>query len=306
MDSSYQHNTYLEQRLNFFVKLIGTTLILFGIATILVQVVKFFLEGEGNYGLLFGIVIGAIFIFLGRNQTMEKLITKIIFAKKRTLKLGIFLIPVALNLSVTMIIFIVGVQSWKKMDTEGGIIEYATSLAYFLSFIFALPIGKLFFQKRQKLLGFYYYLLAGFCLFIGLEELSWGQRFIGVQSPDFFEKYNSKSELSLHNLVWLESYLYFGFIILGALGGIGWFIVKLIEQNQNKKNSPFLSSYLVPSWFISSFFLIVFAYFFTLQYMSQWEVMLTPIKECMELTLALGFFWFILIGFFRQPLDFDI
>ena len=304
MDSSFQISEYLEKRINFFVKFVSVTLTLFGVAIILVQVVKLFLEGEGNYGLLFGIIIGSIFIFFGRYQTMKKSITKIIFGDKKKLKLGIFLLPLILNMIVTAIIFIVGVESWKKMDTEGGIIEYATGLAYLFGFIFALPIGKLFLDKRQKLLGFYYYLLAGFCLFICLEELSWGQRFIGVQSPEFFENYNSKSELSLHNLVWLESYLYFGFIILGALGGISWFIVKLIDQN--KKNFRFLSSYLVPSWFISSFFLIVFAYFFTLQYMSQWEITLTPIKECMELTLGLGFLSFILISFFRQPFDFNV
>jgi hypothetical protein len=103
-------------------------------------------------------------------------------------------------------------------------------------------------------------------------------------------------------LVWLESYLDFGFIILGALGGLGWLIVKLMEKKG--KFFPFFPSYLVPSWFISSFFFIVFAYFFTLQYMSQWEIVLTPIKECMELTLSLGFLWFIVIGFFRQPFDF--
>ncbi len=301
---SYQHKTYLEKRINFFVKLIGTTLMLFGIATVIVQIVKFFLEGKGNYGLLFGIIIGFAFILLGRNQTMKKLIKKSIFSVKTKLKLGIFLFPFCLNLIVTLIIFIVGVESWKKMDTEGGIIEYATSLAYLLGFIFALPIGKLFFNKNKKFLGFFYYLLAGFCLFIGLEELSWGQRFIGIESPEFFENYNSKSELSLHNLVWLESYLYFGFIILGALGGMSWLIVKLIDKK--KKMSPFLYRYLFPSWFISSFFLIVFAYFLTLQYISQWEIIMTPIKECMELTLSLGFLWFILISFFRQPFDFDV
>ena len=302
--NSYQHQRCLEERINFFVRFFGTTLILFGLATIIAQVVKFFVEGGGNYGMFLGVFIGFIFILLGSSKITKYITKKAIFSKKNTFKIAFFSFPFCLNLIVLTIIYNVGLESWEKMDTEGGIIEYATSIAYILGFIFALQIGKLFIDKNRNILGFYYYLLAGFCLFIGLEELSWGQRFIGVQSPDFFENYNSKSELSLHNLVWLESYLYFGFIILGAWGGMSWLIVRLIDKK--KQMSPLLYRYLFPSWFISSFFLIVFCYFFILQYVSQWEIIMTPIKECMELTLSLGFFWFVMISFFRQPFDFDV
>ena len=302
--NSDQQEKYIERRINFFVKFVGTTLILFGVATIIVQVVKLFLEGSGNYGMFFGVLIGLIFMLLGNSKIIKKFTNKALFCKDNTVKILVFLFPFCLNLIVLTIIYNVGIESWKKMDTEGGIIEYTTSIAYILGFIFALQIGKLFIYKNRRILGYYYYLLAGFCLFIGLEELSWGQRFIGVQSPDFFENYNSKSELSLHNLVWLESYLYFGFIILGAWGGMSWLIVRLIDK---KRQLPqVLSRYLFPSWFISSFFLIVFCYFLILQSVSQWEMIMTPIKECMELTLSLGFFWFILVSFFRQAFDFDV
>ena len=301
--NSYQTTRCQQQRIRFFVNVIGKTLILFGIATIIVQIVKFFLEGQGNYGLLFGSIIGFALVVLGQKKIMTKITEKVIYSGQKKEKILIFILPLFLTLIVILIQSIVGAESWKKMNTEGGIIEYGTSFAYILAFIFAIPIGKLFLQKKHKLLGYFYYLLAVFCLFIALEELSWGQRFIGVKSPEFFETYNSKSELSLHNLVWLETYLYYGFIILGILGGLSWLIVKLLDRKRKIKNIYY--KYLFPSWFISSFFLLVCIYFSILQYLSQWENLLTPLKEFMELTLSLGFFGFIIISFFRQSFDFD-
>lgn len=41
--------------------------------------------------------------------------------------------------------------------------------------------------------------VAGFYTF--MEEISWGQRLFGVESPDFFDEYNIQSETNLHNFL---------------------------------------------------------------------------------------------------------
>ena len=43
-------------------------------------------------------------------------------------------------------------------------------------------------------------LLTVFCLFGAGEELSWGQRILGFDSPEFFQDYNAQQETGLHNL----------------------------------------------------------------------------------------------------------
>ncbi|MHC4667673.1 MAG: hypothetical protein ACYTFD_04635 [Planctomycetota bacterium] len=43
--------------------------------------------------------------------------------------------------------------------------------------------------------------LALLFLFGAGEELSWGQRFLGVESPAFFKEHNLQGETNLHNLV---------------------------------------------------------------------------------------------------------
>ena len=39
------------------------------------------------------------------------------------------------------------------------------------------------------------------CLFIALEEISWGQRLIGYRPPSYFLEHNFQQELNLHNVV---------------------------------------------------------------------------------------------------------
>lgn len=62
--------------------------------------------------------------------------------------------------------------------------------------------GRFFRLKKQRPWPF---LVC--CIGLGLlflfgagEEISWGQRLLGVQSPEFFAKYNSQGETNLHNL----------------------------------------------------------------------------------------------------------
>ncbi len=44
-------------------------------------------------------------------------------------------------------------------------------------------------------------LLGALFIFGAGEEISWGQRIFGVESPEFFQKNNSQAETNLHNLV---------------------------------------------------------------------------------------------------------
>jgi len=43
--------------------------------------------------------------------------------------------------------------------------------------------------------------LAAFCLFVAFEEISWGQRLLGYQPPEYFLERNYQQEFNLHNIV---------------------------------------------------------------------------------------------------------
>ncbi|NES85492.1 MAG: hypothetical protein F6K10_31050 [Moorea sp. SIO2B7] len=144
--NSYLQQRYQEKRINFFTKVIGTTLMLFGIFAVVVQIVKAFLDREFNYSLLFASIFGILLIILGRKEIIVKIVKYSIFQGKKRMKIFIFLFPFFLSGVMILLKSIVESDSWKRMNAEGGFIEYGTSLAYILAFIFAIPIGNFLFK----------------------------------------------------------------------------------------------------------------------------------------------------------------
>lgn len=47
-------------------------------------------------------------------------------------------------------------------------------------------------------------LLLLFMFFVGMEEISWGQRIIGIETTDFFMEHNHQREFNLHNLSFVK------------------------------------------------------------------------------------------------------
>jgi tetratricopeptide (TPR) repeat protein len=43
-------------------------------------------------------------------------------------------------------------------------------------------------------------ILAFCCFYVAMEEISWGQRILDLQTPDFFRKHNIQKEINIHNL----------------------------------------------------------------------------------------------------------
>lgn len=85
--------------------------------------------------------------------------------------------------------------------TEDGLFEYLTALFFLIaSFFFSLA----YFNARDSL-GAYMnaviLALAGLCFFTGMEEISWGQRILGIDTPDAMREINYQEEITLHNLI---------------------------------------------------------------------------------------------------------
>ena len=294
--TAYLSTPQLEQRITFFTKLIGTILMIFGVVATIVQIVKLFLEGW-NYSILIAASLGIGIFCLGRYSILNKIVRYSLFSGNLRIKRFIFTFPGLLVLLAIIIKIVLGHDSrtWKLINSEGGFIEYGTSLAYILAFIFALKIANYFRNNQSKNLATIYYFLAIFFLFIGLEEISWGQRLIGLESPDFFKSNNSQAEITIHNLYGIREYLHHAYILIGFLGSFSWMIFS--------KRVNDLSKYYLPSWFISSFFLPTFIFFIILEFSDGFGFFISRDQEPVEFLLSLGFLAFTMISFFRQAVD---
>ena len=299
----------LEQRSNFLVKVSAITLTLFGTAITLSQIGKAFLEGYDNH-LGIGMAIGLFLLGLGQTRILKKILENGLFDQRSLIKIWVFVLPIILSGAIVLLRLNITYDFWRRIESEGGLFEYGTSLAYILAFVFALPVARYFHQTKQKRLGFFYYFMAGCFLFVGLEELSWGQHLLAWQSPEFFEAYNAQQETTIHNLIWVNEHIDYGYWILGLLGGLAWLFSSQIKHWRSHV-------YLIPDWYLSSFFFLVFySYaigafdrqiqsFFqssNLEFLSQFVL---PFGEFAELLLGLGFLLFVLVIYLRQAIYSD-
>ena len=93
---------------------------------------------------------------------------------------------------------------------EDGFFEYLSAILWVCGSVFMfLAASKLIGRKRRfvvaspgyRLVGWSYVAIGSAFLFIGMEEISWGQRLLGLEVPAYWRSINRQSELNLHNLL---------------------------------------------------------------------------------------------------------
>lgn len=84
---------------------------------------------------------------------------------------------------------------------EDGVFEYLTTVFFVVgAFFFLLRVVK----NKERMSGYtklFIFGMALFCFSVGMEEISWGQRILGFETPEEFEKINVQGETTVHNLV---------------------------------------------------------------------------------------------------------
>jgi len=84
-------------------------------------------------------------------------------------------------------------------ENLGAILLFLTSLLYFASFFQSSGLDQD--KNRTPFKRNYFYLFFGVIFFLGSgEEISWGQRLIGWDTPPFLLEINNKHETNLHNI----------------------------------------------------------------------------------------------------------
>lgn len=127
---------------------------------------------------------------------------------------------------------------------EDSFIEWMTVLALLVGSGLCLYRASILTPFRPWTFKLMLYLMAFMFLFGALEEVSYAQRLIGFESPEFFKKYNTQMEFNLHNLRFgdfkINRYIFGTF--LGIMAGLYFLILPLLyKKSQKVKN-------LVDNW----------------------------------------------------------
>jgi hypothetical protein len=101
------------------------------------------------------------------------------------------------------IIFVTDDVTFKRLNIEDGIVEWASSILFFFAmFVCLITIWNLK-KSKTKISKQYFILLiilsVGFFV-LGMEEISWMQRVFNIETPEFFNEHSWQKELNLHNL----------------------------------------------------------------------------------------------------------
>ena len=113
---------------------------------------------------------------------------------------------------LTYSIFLFGTSLVKRLTREDGLIEtvgaicfLGSSVLFFLGYLYSRPSDPVItVTKTRTRRNVCYMLLALVFLFGFLEEISWGQRFLGIETPEVMQRYNRQHEFNIHNLKWFH------------------------------------------------------------------------------------------------------
>jgi hypothetical protein len=92
---------------------------------------------------------------------------------------------------------------WTALIREDGPVESATSA--FLVIASVLAAVAAYRHRRARYAWLFCVVFSALLLVAALEEISWGQRIFGIQSPQFFVDHNAQQEINVHNTLqqWL-------------------------------------------------------------------------------------------------------
>jgi cbb3-type cytochrome oxidase subunit 3 len=125
---------------------------------------------------------------------------------------------------------------------EDRLVEWLTFIFFFAASI--LSFLTLLYRSTMKKLAIWYFLLMGiFLLVCAGEEISWGQRIIGFQTPEKISIINEQKEFNVHNLQmkYIHPYGIFSFIMF--FYGI---ILPIVFSKQLKKKTSQARRYISP------------------------------------------------------------
>lgn len=223
------------------------------------------------------------------------------------IKIIIFLFPIILAL-IFLAVKVWLPETYIAIVQEDTAIEWFQALFLFVASIVTFIISFKFLKSRLKYHSILYGILAVALLFISLEEISWGQRILNIETTGYFQEKNMQEEITLHNLESVAPLLSKLYILIGLYGACGFLIV---AQLKLKRWIPFANFY-VPYWFLGSYFFFVFFIYAFLSYIRPFAVNELGIEELQvdyffiyrdqepaELLLSMGFLLFVVVNYFR-------
>jgi hypothetical protein len=179
---------------------------------------------------------------------------------------------------------------YRFVTMEDGPVEWAQFIFYALTSIMSIGIASKRWRSGHRWQSLLY---AGFALmnfFVAGEEIAWGQRIFGIQTPESLREINDQGETTIHNIGFIQDVFNFGMFLMAAYGSVAYVANKKFHLERLWDQANYL---LVPPMFLASSFFFTFVYkLVRYTAVRQPSFTVTKYAEWAELCLAFGFFVF--------------
>ena len=132
----------------------------------------------------------------------------------------------------------------RRLVSDDGFVQWMQFLLWGVAALFSYFVIQGYRRYYDSALvrnGFLLLLLLS--IFVAGEEISWGQRLLGIETPVFLEEVNVQGELTVHNLRYVHRIRHWGLILIATVGL--WMIFRgdsLRKNGSDSSLSPFLPS----------------------------------------------------------------
>ncbi|MCA9370128.1 MAG: hypothetical protein H6774_02350 [Pseudomonadales bacterium] len=116
---------------------------------------------------------------------------------------------------------------------EDSVFEYLTCFFFFGAAATLSVAGWSLRHSKTALLKLLAVVLCtgGLVFFVaGGEEISWGQRLLGIETPEEIAKVNSQQEITIHNLDGIIEYVYYAYWIISVYCATAWIIPFVLKK----------------------------------------------------------------------------
>jgi hypothetical protein len=143
------------------------------------------------------------------------------------------------------------------LTREDGPIEWAQFLCYAGASVMAASVSFKRVSQGYRWQGLLYAGLAFATFFIAGEEIAWGQRIFGLQTPEQLAAINHQREITVHNIQIIQDIFNVVLFLAGAYGITAHFANKRLQLGEIWDQAQYL---FVPPLFVMSSFFVLFAY----------------------------------------------
>jgi hypothetical protein len=174
-----------------------------------------------------------------------------VWGVRRGVAVLIFALPIA-GAAADVVLAQVDRSFLVSLAREDSLIEWLQFLAFATGGAFALLVASQLRRRGLRWQGLAYGGFAVCCFFVAGEELNWGQRLFGFETPELFREISREDEVKVHDAGKALDLFIAAQAVVGAYGSLGAWLIHL------RGRAP--AALFVPPLFLTSAFLVGFAW----------------------------------------------